>query len=74
MAGGGDGASGTGQAGTVTDLCALDALALAGSLRSREVSAREVVAASIERVEAVDGLVNALVTRSAQRKWRRWSR
>jgi len=48
----------------VTDLCALDALALARLLRSREVSAREAVAASIERVEAVDGLVNALVTRS----------
>ena len=48
----------------MTDLCALDALALARLLRSREVSAREAVAASIERVEAVDGLVNALVTRS----------
>jgi amidase len=48
----------------VTDLCALDALTLAQLLRRREVSAREVVAASIERVEAVDGLVNALVTRS----------
>jgi len=48
----------------VTDLCALDALALARLLHRREVSAREVVAASIARVEAVDGLVNALVTRS----------
>jgi amidase len=45
-------------------LCGYDAVALAGMLRRREVSAREVVAAHIERVEAVDGLVNALVTRS----------
>jgi amidase len=59
-----DGMCGTGQAGPVTDLCALDALTLAELLRRREVSAREAVAACIERVEAVDGLVNALVTRS----------
>ncbi len=45
-------------------LCGYDAIALAGLLRRREVSAREVVAAHIERVEAVDGTVNALVTRS----------
>jgi amidase len=48
----------------MTDVCALDAVVLAGLLRSREVSAREVVEAHIERVEAVDGLVNAVVTRS----------
>jgi amidase len=59
-----DAAGGTGQAGAVADLCALNALALARLLRRREVSAREVVAACIERVEAVDGLVNALVTHS----------
>ena len=41
-----------------------DAITLAGMLRRAEVSAREVVAAHIERVEAVDGAVNALVTRS----------
>jgi amidase len=41
-----------------------DAVTLAGMLRRTEVSAREVVAAHIERVEAVDGAVNALVTRS----------
>jgi amidase len=45
-------------------LCRYDAIALAGMLRRREVSAREVVAAHIERTEAVDGAVNALVTRS----------
>jgi amidase len=48
----------------VTDLCANDAVTLAGLLRSREVSAREVIAAHIERVEAVDPVVNAIVTRS----------
>jgi len=48
----------------VTDLCAYDAVALAGMLRSREVSAREVIAAHIERIEALDGVVNAVITRS----------
>jgi amidase len=48
----------------MTDLCAHDAVTLAGLLRRREVSAREVTAAHIERIEAVDGSVNAVVTRS----------
>ena len=48
----------------MTDLCANDAVTLAGMLRRREVSAREVTAAHIERVEAVDGAVNAVVTRT----------
>jgi amidase len=48
----------------VNRLCGYDAVTLAAMLRRREVSAREVVAAHIERVEAVDGLVNALVTRT----------
>lgn len=47
----------------MTDLCLLDALTLGGMLRRREVSAREVVAAHVERIEAVDGAVNAVVTR-----------
>ena len=45
-------------------LCEYDAITLAGLLRRREVSARGVIAAHIERVEAVDGAVNALVTRT----------
>ena len=45
------------------DLCANDAVTLAGMLRRREVSAREVIAAHIARIEAVDGAVNAVVTR-----------
>src|SRR5580698_3029697 len=47
----------------VEDLCANDAVTLAGMLRRREVSAREVIAAHIARIEAVDGAVNAVVTR-----------
>lgn len=46
------------------DLCALDAVPLALRLRAGEVSAREVVAAHIARIEAVDGRVNAVVTRT----------
>ena len=45
------------------DLCANDAVTLAGMLRRREVSAREVIAAHIARIEALDGAVNAVVTR-----------
>ena len=48
----------------MADLCGYDAVALAGLLRSREVSAREVVAAHIERIEAVNGPINAIVTRT----------
>jgi amidase len=40
-----------------------DAVTLAGMLRSRDVSAREVIAAHIARIEAADGAVNAVVTR-----------
>jgi amidase len=47
----------------VEDLCAKDAVTLAGMLRRRQVSAREVVAAHIARIEALDGAVNAVVTR-----------
>ena len=51
----------------MTDLCALSAVTLAGMLRRREVSAREVAAAHIGRIEAVDGAVNAVVTRCFDR-------
>jgi amidase len=46
------------------DLCARDAITLAGLLRRREVSARDVISAHIAQVEAVNGQVNALVTRT----------
>jgi amidase len=48
----------------VSDLCLQDAVGLAGLLRRREVSAREVVAAHIARVEAFDPAINAIVTRT----------
>jgi amidase len=47
----------------VEDLCANDAVTLAGMMRRRDVSAREVIAAHIARIEALDGAVNAVVTR-----------
>ncbi len=50
-----------------TDLCASDAVALAGLLRGRQVSAREVIGAHVSRIEAVDGQVNAVVTRTFER-------
>ncbi len=55
------------MAGEQTGLCGLDAVTLAGLLRRREASAREVIAAHIARIEAVDGLVNAVVTRTFER-------
>ena len=48
----------------MTDLCGCDAVALAGLIRGRAVSAREVVAAHIKRIEEVDPVVNAVVTRT----------
>jgi amidase len=48
----------------VTDLCMQDAVALAGMLRRRDVSAREVVSAHIARIEAFDPAINAVVTRT----------
>ncbi|HSF27328.1 MAG TPA: amidase [Actinomycetes bacterium] len=45
-------------------ICDLAAIEIAGRVRAREVSAREVVEAHIARVEAVDGVLNALVTRT----------
>jgi amidase len=41
-----------------------DAIALAGLLRRREVSAREVVSAHIARIEAFDPAINAIITRT----------
>ncbi|MBO1334603.1 amidase [Streptomyces sp. VRA16 Mangrove soil] len=43
-------------------LCALDAVELAARIRRRELSAREVVAAHLDRIERVNPAVNALVT------------
>ncbi len=48
----------------MTDPCGLDAVALSGLLRSKRVSAREVIAAHIKRIEEVDPVINAVVTRT----------
>jgi amidase len=45
------------------DLCSKDAITLARLLRRREVSAREVISAHIDRITTVDPVVNAVVTR-----------
>jgi amidase len=50
--------------GCVTDLCLHDAVVIAGMLRRREVSARDVVSAHIARIEAYDPAINAIVTRT----------
>ena len=52
-----------GYASPVTALWDNDAITLAEMLRRREVSAREVIAAHIERIETVDATVNAVITR-----------
>jgi amidase len=41
-----------------------DAIALAGMLRRREVSVRDIVSAHIARIEAFDSAINAVVTRT----------
>jgi amidase len=50
--------------GWVTDLCMQDAVTIAGMLRRREVSAREVVSAHIARIEAFDRVINSIITRT----------
>ncbi|HKR70583.1 MAG TPA: amidase family protein, partial [Streptosporangiaceae bacterium] len=47
-----------------SDLCDGDAVDVADLLRARQVSAREVVAAHIKRIEEVNPAVNAIVTRT----------
>jgi amidase len=48
----------------VSDLCLRSAIDLAGLLRRREVSGREVLDAHIARIEAFDPAINAVVTRT----------
>ncbi|SHN45871.1 amidase [Cryptosporangium aurantiacum] len=48
------------------DLCDLDAVELAQRLRRRDVSARDVVAAHLDRIERVNPAVNAIVTLDAE--------
>lgn len=49
------------------DICLLTARELAGLLQRRELSAREVVEAHLDRVELLDPQVNAVVTLTAER-------
>ncbi|MBN9547516.1 MAG: amidase, partial [Alphaproteobacteria bacterium] len=44
------------------DICRLSAVDLAGKIRRRHLSAREVAAAFLDRIEAVNPLVNAIVS------------
>ncbi|MFE0025426.1 amidase [Amycolatopsis sp. NPDC059021] len=49
-----------------SEICALTARELADRLRTREVSAREVTQAHLDRIEQVNPQVNAVVTRTAE--------
>jgi amidase len=48
----------------VSDVCLQSAIDIAGMLRRREVSAREVVAAHIGRIEAFNPVINAIITQT----------
>ena len=50
-----------------TDICFRSARELATAIRHREISSREVVAAHLERIEAVNPDVNAVVTVTGER-------
>jgi amidase len=50
-----------------SELCFLPATELARRIRARELSAREVLAAHLDRIEAVNPAVNAIVTLAADR-------
>lgn len=45
-----------------SDICRLSAVALADAIRQRKLSVREVVTAFVDRIEAVNPLVNAIVS------------
>ena len=53
------------------DLCRLPATELARRLRERELSARELLEASLRRVDDVGPVVNAVVSRDDERAWAR---
>jgi amidase len=53
------------------DLCRLPATELARRLRERELSARELLEASLRRVDEVGPTVNAIVSRDDERAWQR---
>ncbi|MCE3550394.1 amidase [Pseudonocardia sp. RS11V-5] len=51
----------------MTDVCFETARGMAAALRRKEISARELVAAHLDRIEACNGAVNAVVTLVAER-------
>jgi amidase len=51
----------------VTELCYRSAVELAALLRKREISARELLTAHLERIEQTNGTVNAIVTFCVER-------
>ncbi len=51
----------------MTELCYRSAVELAALLRNREVSARELLTAHLERIEQTNGTVNAIVTFCVER-------
>src|SRR5205085_6236813 len=55
----------------MTDVCGLSATALARLIRTKAVSSREVVAAHLSRIEAINPRVNAIVTLAAERALQR---
>ena len=57
----------TSTSGTAADPCDLTAVEQAALLRERRLSARELLDAHLARIEAVDGTVNAIVTRTMER-------
>ena len=49
------------------ELSKLDTIDLASKIRNREISPTEAIQASIDRIEALDGELNAVVTRRFER-------
>ena len=54
-------------AGSADELCDLSAIELVARIRRKEVSAREVMAAHLARIERINPRVNAIVTLVAER-------
>jgi amidase len=51
---------------TATELWRMSAIQLAEAIRSRQVSSRDVIEAHLQRIEAVNGSINAVVVVMAE--------
>ena len=51
----------------ISDICALSAVEMARLVRAKQLSAREVLAAHLDRIAVVNPSVNAIVTLVAER-------